>query len=199
MFTIGLDFDGVLSRIDTLVEIGMLDVLNRRIPRERARYEFLIDDGHATHDEYWEVIHQICRKDEYIPYMTPVEGMQTYLPRVLNVFHPTKATVITARRHPEGSGLAERWLKKLSINLPVIGVNTDKESRCKSEFVSGYDVFVDDDPENLLVMAKIVPHRYLFRWHYNKNDPVPEGVIPVDSWRELHDHICAIARTHAPS
>ncbi len=198
MFTIGLDFDGVLSRIDTLVEIGMIDVLNRRVPRNRARYEYLIADGHATHDEYWEVIHQICRKDDYIPYMVPVEGMQTYLPRVLSVVQPLKATVITARRHPEGSGLAERWLKKLSINLPVIGVNTDNASRCKSEFVTGYDVFVDDDPENLEVMKEIVPHRYLFRWEYNLHDPIPAGVTPVDSWKVLHDHICAVARTRAP-
>jgi len=189
MFKVGLDFDGVLWNFAELKHRVLYDLFGRTMSIGRETHDFMIADGVVTEEEYWELARVLCTTTRYLSDMTPLPGMSTYLPHIRTLSRDVEFRVVTLRT-PEGAVIAQRWIDSLCLGVKVESANA---AGTKGPHADGLHVFVDDTLEHLHEVEGIVPHRFLFSWNYNNHHGPSDGIVRVRSWKELFDHLKAIA------
>ncbi len=187
---IGLDFDGVFSDTGRLKSETAKKLYRVDIPPERFKKELLLADGLITEKQYRTLQRIIYEMVGIGLTMEPVEGVQEFIPKLLEEGHEV---IIVTSRDGKGAEIAKRWIKKHSIPWLLfieVGQRNDK-----SKHLKGFDIFIDDDLDKLEPAVGIVPHLFLFSWGYNKHVDETEFITRINSWKEFYEIISKIART----
>jgi hypothetical protein len=177
---IGLDFDGVIANSHPVKSEVARDKYGVEIPPERLRREPVISAGLLTREQYIEMGAIAMGGSYEIP---PVHEALMYIPALIN--HGYELRIITSRSDAM-LDVAEKWLKRYAIAMPVCGVGyrVPKNQACQ-----GLDVYVDDDLEKLLPLVGVVPHLLFFSWPWNAHEKEPAGITRVESWYDIYHHV----------
>jgi len=187
---IGLDFDGVFSNCGKLKSETAKKLYRVDIPPERFKKEMVLADGLITEKQYRTLQRIIYEMVEIGLTMEPVEGVQEFVPKLLEEGH--KVIIVTSR-NGIAAEIAKKWMVKHGLpNLPLIEAGYQND---KSKHLEGFDIFIDDDLDKLEPAVGIVPHLFLFSWGYNKHIDETEFITRINSWKEFYQAIAEIART----
>lgn len=153
------------------------------IPPGRFKKEIVVGQGFLTLKQYRDLQEEIYGTMELGLLMKEVEGVVDYVQRLASEGHIL--TIITSRGVRE-SEVAKGWMRKIKLNLPLIGVGGE----VKTDACRGLDVYIDDDFDKLEPLIGVVPHRFLFSREYNRHINVPASVARrVDSWQQFYQEI----------
>ena len=183
---IGLDFDGVITDCGDLKSVAAKKLFNIDIPADRFKKELVINSGLLTLEQY-----RIVQKTIYNDLgmglgMKPVKDA---LRMIRNLQKRHSISIITSR-DPESVKVAEAWMFKNKLSIPIIGVGQETS---KALALNGYDIFVDDDLEKLAQVKNIVPNLFLFSWEYNSHENNLGGIKRVNDWINLFEEISRIS------
>jgi len=184
---IGLDFDGVLSDCLGLKAACAKEFFGVDIPANLFKREHVVDGGLLTAEQYGAIQNRVYGDREVGLRLDPVAGMTTYLPRLLADGHDVE--IITSRTGVM-LDIAQEWLAGHSITLRFTGVGHRKS---KADAANGIALYVDDDLDKIAPLVGVVPHRFLFSWHYNAHETPGEVAERVASWEDLYARITGIA------
>ena len=147
-----------------------------------ARY-FFKKEPHLLLYEEQRAITWWASATDYALNVQPLEGAVEYLHLLRQ--EGNKRQVVTSR---DGTFLEKaREIATLhNFALPFHGVGHKKS---KAPALRGWDVFIDNEPEKLVDLADIVPHRLLFSRPDNEKCLLPPGVVRVSSWKEIYAYI----------
>lgn len=179
---IGLDYDGVIAdpskaKSEQAKKMYNVDISPSMFKKELVIPKFL------TEEQYRQVQNKVYENKDLSLSLPPVKGVLDYLPKLLKELH--MVTVITSR-HSNSADVAQEWLVKNSLFIPVIGVPYPLP---KTEACRGLDVYVDDDLDKLAPLIDIVPNRYLFSQPYNKHEDLESIAKRIDTWQNLYFEI----------
>lgn len=161
--TIGIDFDDVV--VDTIY-------YKRKYLQERGV-------NLENPDEYLQVKRALYRDlQASLEYLNFKEGAVESIHKLLQLGFKVK---IVTLRGLEESKITGIMLNQANLDLPIISVG---QGNSKIPFVLDCDVFVDDDPLNLIEMIGTVNRLYLMTTEEN-SDFINEKIIRVNSWEEL--------------
>ncbi len=179
---IGLDYDGVIADPSKAKSEQAKKMYNVDISPDMFKKELIVPKF-LTKEQYRLVQKEVYENKDLGLSMPPVPAALDYLPRLLKELH--MITVITSR-YKDSSDVAQEWLIKNDLFVPVIGVPYPLP---KTEACKGLDIYVDDDLDKLEPLVGIVENRYLFSWPYNKHNNPGSIAKRVDSWQQLYFEI----------
>ena len=181
MFTIGIDFDGVVGSLADYLEGG----------DQYAHWHLALsteEDQMAKlgHEKEVCIEHTHTHKEKHVDKSSPIylraipgalEGLRVLCESGYSIF-------IATARTPLGALHARHWLLENGIDIPV--VSTAQENT-KASTLKKHNAIVhfDDMPQMLEDLDPHVPHRFLLHAHYNADLPIAQGVIRVNSWQEF--------------
>ena|SRR3989344_4405654 len=183
---IGLDFDGVVSNLGKLKALILRKMYGVRVPHTKADALFILENKILSYDKYKAFKKLIYEDIDAHLFMEPVRGAVVNIKKLQGDGHEVK--IITART---GIALevANNWLKKHHVYLPIIGVGFENTKR---DAVKGSDVYVDDYLIQLSQVMDVVPNRFLFSWGYNERYDEMGIAHRVKSWHELYNEITTL-------
>ncbi len=180
---IGLDFDGVIADCGKLKSESAKKLYKVDIPPEKFKIELVVEQNILTLEQYRHLQKQIYETTELGICMEPVRDAFNYIERLQ---HQGNNLKIVTSRNPSGCAIAQAWLKRHSVSLPICGVGNGipKTTACQ-----GLDVYVDDDLDKLEPLSNIVRYRFLFSQGYNEHVQTNRTASRVANWRELYCRI----------
>lgn len=182
---IALDFDDVCTDTE---EFGVqaYQELAGLSGFEYASRTTLVNTGLITLDEYRTYQEQIyCDLDRAKEKLRFKEGFIEHVARLQEGGHTVG--IVTAR---SGTALeiAQYLLSTQGLNLPFVGVGYGNS---KAEALKEYDVFIDDDPKNLMDVVDTGIKLFIMTTKENKEFSHPD-IIRVSSWAEFYELVSSI-------
>lgn len=179
---IGVDFDDVIVDCHSLKPILVNAMFDVDVPLETFSKDFLIENNLLSAEEYLQMGRKLFSEDHP---MLPIDSSLETIGKFVSEGHDV--AIVSSRSEEDGTlKPAINWMKKYNLDVPITGVGYKNSKR---DTLKGFDVFIDDDPDNLISLVGVVPHLLLFSSLQNKNQEVPVGAIRVSSWDEVYKYI----------
>jgi hypothetical protein len=88
--------------------------------------------------------------------------------------------------------IAKELVAARGLALEFISTGYGK-SKVDAANAVGFDAYVDDDLDKLVLLRGIVPYLFLFSWGYNERVDESGVALRVRSWEEFYGKISALA------
>jgi hypothetical protein len=181
---IGIDFDGVITNSGKLKSDAARMLYGIEFPGDEFKRKIIVEKHKLLpSDEYEKFQQKIFSRKKFNKMLPPVPGAPEYVSRLIAEGHEV---LIVTTRIGKKADMAREWLKQQNMDVPCAGIG---RRNLKSSVLKDFDMYIDDDSQELLLLKPIVPHLFLFSWKYNQNENIEDIGKRVSSWSELYEKI----------
>jgi len=179
---IGIDFDDVIVDCHSMKPILVKSMFGVEVPINIFSKEYLLKNNLLTAEQYLQMGRKLFSEDH------PLSPIELSLETINKFISEGFELEIVSSRSEEGGTLspAVNWLKKHNLNIPITGVGYKNS---KKDALKDFDLFIDDDPDNLVPLVGSVLHLLLFSSIQNKNQEAPKGVTRVSGWEDVYNYV----------
>jgi uncharacterized HAD superfamily protein len=182
---IGFDFNGVvINNTHTKTEVAK-KYLGLSLRPENTTLATL---GGAISRRDYEMVQDLTYGTSELLSAPPHSDTSRYY---LERFMQTQEVFIVSRIQPRGVQFGKQWLREHWIkpdSLVSVGPGGDKRTVLRHNF----DVYIDDDPEQLKELEGLIPNLFLINTPANRTLKTPWCMQRVNDWQELDERIAAL-------
>ncbi len=179
---IGIDFDDVIVDCHSMKPVLVKNMFGIDVPIEIFSKDYLFKNNLLTPEQYLQMGRKLFTEDHSL---SPIENSLETIQKLIS--EGFEAEIVSSRSEDgQTLGPAKNWMKKYNLNIPITGVGYKNS---KKDALKGFDIFIDDDPDNLVSLIGSVPHLLFFSSIQNKNQEVPAGSTRVANWEEVYNYV----------
>jgi len=165
---IGVDFDGVVANTGELQKYVARELFGKNISPS-CHCSTSVREGYLSHEEAREVFDETYQNLKYLPNLKEQPNAKKTLMNLVNLGFPLE--IITSREEKEFD-FAQKWLEQNGIYVPIKSTSNEKY---KTRACKGLDIYVEDIPDQINSLKKVVPRIVLFNSYDNQESNLTEG------------------------